>query len=252
MDGLPALANGLSTALGYLGVTVLTGAAAAYGLFRWLGDKWLSNKFNERLESYKHDQQRELEHLRARINTLLDRTVKLHQQEFDVLPEVWERLNEAYGHMMDLTSRLQSYPDLDRMGDAQLEDFLGSSDLREHQKAELRTGNSKVQRYAEMRFWQVFYIVDEKYRAFNRYFVTKSIFIQPEIKAAIAELRDMMHEALVEREVEQRDPDPRPDRYEKGDQLRREGRSKLDAIGELVRARLWSMPSLDGRGANAG
>jgi hypothetical protein len=61
-------------------------------LFKVLGEKWLNAKFEERLAQYKHAQQKEIEQLRFRINSLMDRTTKLHQHEFDVLPEAWSRL----------------------------------------------------------------------------------------------------------------------------------------------------------------
>jgi hypothetical protein len=246
MNMLAIFSNVWAT-LGILGVTVVTLTSAAYALFRYLGQKWLTAKFDERLETYKHEQQRQLEQLRFKISALLDRTVKLHQQEFDVLPELWARLNEAFGHVLDLTARYKQYPDINSMNSLQLEDFLSDSGLKEYQKAEIRAASDKMERYAYARFWQVFYEVEDKYREFNRYFVTKGIFLQPELRIAITELRNLMYEAIDEREREQRDPEPRPGRFEKGDLIRAEGKAKLEAIGEAVRARLWHLPSLDAR-----
>ena len=51
--------------------------------------QWLDSKFAERLEAYKHQQQRELEQLRFQINALFDRVTKLHQREFQVLPDAY-------------------------------------------------------------------------------------------------------------------------------------------------------------------
>jgi hypothetical protein len=242
MDALPSLTN-LMAGLGILGVTVLGLTGAAYALFRYLGDKWLTAKFNERLESYKHEQQRELEQLRFRINTLFDRTVKLHQYEFDVLPELWAKLNEAFGHVSSFVSPMQSYPDLDRMTPAHLEDFLTKSEIAEFQKEELRTGNDKTRRHMKIRFWYDLNEAQQKYSEFNSAFVFKSIFLQQELKGAMTELRDMMYEALFEKKFEEQYPDARPGRFEKCDALRKEGPQKLEGVGEKVRLRLWSSES---------
>jgi hypothetical protein len=80
------------------GVTALagTGAAAAYAIFRIFTTKWIDRRFSQRLEEFKHQQNQEIEHLRFRINTMMDWNVKLHQREFDVLPETWSLLTEAF------------------------------------------------------------------------------------------------------------------------------------------------------------
>src|ERR1700674_4226477 len=86
---------------------------AAYLFFKFLGEKWLTAKFDERLAAYKHAQQRELEELKGKINALMDRTTKLHQREFEVLPEVWGRLVEARGRIGLAISSFHQTPDLD-------------------------------------------------------------------------------------------------------------------------------------------
>ena len=63
---------------GQLGITVVSAVAVAYGAFRYFGDKWITGKFNQSLEAFKHKQQAELEQVRLKINTAFDRTVKLH------------------------------------------------------------------------------------------------------------------------------------------------------------------------------
>ncbi len=102
-------------------------AAFAYWLFKLFSDKWLTAKFSQQLEKNKHDQQKELEDLRFEFNKLMDRTVKLHQREFDVLPEAWALLVEAYGITMAVTSSMQQYADVERMNEIQLDAFLGDS-----------------------------------------------------------------------------------------------------------------------------
>jgi hypothetical protein len=236
---LSSLTSILAT-LGAFGISVLGLTGAAYGLFRYLGDKWLTAKFNERLESYKHEQQRQLEQLRYRINTLFDRTVKLHQHEFDVLPELWAKLNEAFGYASSFVSPLQSYPDLDRMTPAHLDDFLAKSDMADFQKDELRSGTDKTRRHMKIRFWYDLNETQRKYSEFNNAFVSKSIFLQREIKAPMQELRDMMYDALSEKKFEEQYQDPRAGRFDKCDTLRKEGPQKLEEIGEKVRERLWS------------
>jgi len=100
------------------------------------------------LEAYKHQQQKELEELRFKISGLLDRTTKLHQREFEVLPEAWAKLVIAHAKVQGLVSAFQEHPDLDRMTPKQLEEFIQNSQLKQWQKDELRSadGNTNKRR----------------------------------------------------------------------------------------------------------
>lgn len=97
------------------------GAVVAYGLFRYLGSKWIENKFAERLEQLRHTQALELQRLRVEIDSLLSGAIKLQDKEFQTLPEAWVKLDEAYGQVSNLTSPSQQLPDLDRVNSPQLE-----------------------------------------------------------------------------------------------------------------------------------
>jgi hypothetical protein len=58
-----------------VGLVVVAGgglAGIAFAIFRVLGEKWLDNKFQERLAAYRHEQQKEIERLRLNINKLFD------------------------------------------------------------------------------------------------------------------------------------------------------------------------------------
>jgi hypothetical protein len=77
--------------LGLSGITIGSAVAVAYGLFKWLGEKWIDQKFEKQMESYKTEQSRELERLRHRIIAVFDRTIRLHGKEYEVLPDLWGR-----------------------------------------------------------------------------------------------------------------------------------------------------------------
>jgi len=68
---VPATLQTFLAWLAGLGLTSAAVVAASYALFKWFSEKWLNAKFEERLASYKHAQ---------------DRTVKLHQREFEAIP----------------------------------------------------------------------------------------------------------------------------------------------------------------------
>jgi hypothetical protein len=109
----------------------------------------------------------------------------------------------------------------------------------------LRLSTDKTQIYIKISFWYALNKVRKDYNAFNNYFVVKGIFLEDDLKQEISKLRDMMFEALTERQHEEEYPEPRKGRFAKGDTLRKEGREALDQIGHAVRARLWNARLLD-------
>lgn len=227
-----------------LGITATVAGSAAYATFKLLGKKWIDARFAERLEKFKHDQSQEIERLRYRINALMDRTAKLHQHEFDVLPGVWQKLTIAFSTTTGFTSRLTKYPDLDGMGEAQLAEFLASSELLSWQRDELRQGHERNRRYQEMIFWHRLQRVAELHADFHNYFISNGIFIQPELKEQIRTLSNMMYDAFREHQLDAENPIPGEGRFAKSDCLRREGDGKLQSIEREIQGRLWESNKL--------
>ena len=138
--------------LGYAAVWFGGAVGIAFAAFRFLGAKWIENKFATQLEAHKHEQAKELEELRHKISAAFSRVTKIHAKESEVLPEVWYKLQDALGRISGVTSLWQQYPDLSRMDATQLAEFLQQSDLYESEKEELRKTNDKNAYYQEKRF----------------------------------------------------------------------------------------------------
>ncbi|MGQ2186068.1 hypothetical protein ACT4MK_22325 [Bradyrhizobium barranii] len=244
------LKNLFALAGGGIAIIVAVGGFS-YWLFKQFSEKWLTAKFNERLEDYKHKQQRELEELRFKINALMDRTTKLHQREFDVLPEVWGKLVIAHGNAQGLLSAFQQYPDLDRMPPDQQTEFIDSSTLRDYQKQELRRATNKNEYYQTASRWVRLWEVRELYRDYFIYQRKNGIFIRNEIKSTFKEISDLTHKALVEYDFELshggefRQWDARTKFSEQGDKL-------MENLETMVQQRLWDSQTatLGGAGAN--
>ncbi len=231
-----------------LGITATVAAAAGYAAFQFLGKTWLEAHFAERLEKFKHDQNQEIERLRYRINALMDRTTKLHQHEFEVLPEIWNKLGTAFSATSDFTSRMPSYlshPDFNQMSEARFSEFVETSELLGWQKDELRQGSDRNDRYQKMIFWHRLHSVKNSHADFHNYFISRGIFVQPELKEKIRALSNMMYDAFTEREFDEAESMAGERRFARRDRLQGEGPGQLKAIESDVQARLWEANKLD-------
>ena len=148
--------NATEEVLKLLGEVVASGgggAVIAYLIFQYLGKSWIDTRFAQRLEAFRHEQAREIEHLRMQIESMLSGTLRLQEKEFETLPEAWRLLDIARGQVASLLSPLQRYPNLDQMSSPQLEEFFVDSELLESQKEELRASSRKLDTYQEQIFW---------------------------------------------------------------------------------------------------
>jgi len=232
----------LLTLVGGGAVAITAIVTAAYWLFKLFSEKWLTAKFNERLEDYKHKQQRELEELRFKINSLMDRTTKLHQREFDVLPEVWSKLVMAHGHVQAVATAMQQYPDLDRMIPEHLTEFLEKSPLDNWEKEKIKSEPKKTDYYARAINHRKAWEARNTYIDFYQYFRKNSIFIREEIKAKFDTLSELTHGALIEHELWLQDSS-NFNIWDTRRKFSKEGSDVLKALEQEVQKRLWDSQS---------
>ncbi|GAB3498912.1 hypothetical protein GCM10027399_24600 [Curvibacter fontanus] len=213
--------------------------AIAYAIFRKFGEKWLDTKFEERLAAYRHSQQKELEQLRFQINALLDRATKLHQREFEVMPEAWAKLNDAYWKVSAFVSPMQSYPGLDAMSDAQLEEFVSACDLNEWEKTELLEAEKKTDYYIEHIFWHRLHEAKSLAREAHVFIAKNGIFLPPEIKSQFVAVDALVWDALDEHEQNERyKAIPRDSKKQQA--LRTDAPEKIKSLEKVVQGRLWN------------
>jgi hypothetical protein len=224
--------------LGLAGLTVGSTAAAAYGLFRLLGEKWIDQKFEKQLEAYKTEQSRELERLRHNINAVFDRTIRLHSKEFEVLPDLWGKLVEAHGWAWSYIMPLQSYPDIGRMDNEELEEFLAGKEFSNAQKRDIAASSEKLKTYIDIQERYRYAGVMDKITDFNLGFRKSGIFVKPEVKSDMASMLEMIRKAVIEHQINQEEK-PIPRMRDHCKRLDTDGKALFEKIEAAIADRLW-------------
>ena len=189
-----------------LGEVVLYGGVVtglAFALFRFLGQKWIEGKFAEKLESYKHEQNKEIENLRFRINTIFSRVVKLHDKEFEILPIAWGLVNDAYQAVLRCISGFRQFPDLDKLSEQELEEFLTGTDFSDTQKNRIRASDQKVGEYGKIVTWVEIELARKAFFEFHSYIVKNRIFLGNELKEMYDRVDNIMLKMWVIRRIEE-------------------------------------------------
>lgn len=224
----------ITVATGFVGGVV----GVAFLVFKFLGEKWISHQFEEQLEAYKAQHVRELELLRHRINSIFDRTKRLHDREFEVLPEIWTKLVEARGNADAYLSAFQSYADLDRMNGAELDEFLSETNFSETQKVQIKDAPSKLEAYIKIYERYRYVDVMDTLREADISLRKDGVFVLPLIREDMANMVELIRSAVIEHNAN-REHDIRPRIKENADRLAIDGEPLFKKIEESVTTRLW-------------
>lgn len=247
--------NNLAAVFGYVVLALTAISGTAWWLFRTFSERWLNAKFAERLETLKHEQQKELAELKFAIDAQMDRTTKIHQLEFETLPKAWRLLMNSYGTAREVTSRVHSTPDLNAMSDVQREDFLVEGmigkELAEWQRQKIRVATDKT---AELRNqWEPFKIARAKGASakFYKYFRANGIFIRESLKTKFDELDRLVLAAISDHQMNFQH---KTREFKSIDRLAHDGEAKIKALEIEVQKRLWDSTTTaaesDGGGEN--
>lgn len=235
----------LGSVLGALVVSGGGGAAIGVGLFKVFGAKWLDSRFDERLQKLRHDHDREIEELRFRISSLLDRSNRLTAREFEVLPEAWTLVFEAHVQVASVLTRLRRMPDLERASMAVLQDVLERTDFAAWEKEELRALPVKDR---NAYFWKhteahAIYQAKTSVRDASNYLAKKGLFLESEVQRRLKAFADDAWQAVVTFELlaEMRGIESPPENAERHDETyRQSAESKIDELERFIRDRFWA------------
>ena len=224
----------------FIGKVVAYGGGAvalAYAVFMFLGKKWIESKFEERLATFKHAQEQELEKYRHQINILFSRVTKIHERVIDILPELWHKLQSALGSAGSLTSPLQFYPDFNRMSKESFDEFLKTSKLTESDKKLLVTAYDKNDFYQKTIFWYNLRDAKKSVQEFRNFMAYNRIFLSKDLKVEFEKIDDLMAMALAKRETGElaRDHNMISEAYQV---LGKEAVNIVEKIEDLVQERL--------------
>jgi hypothetical protein len=154
----------------------------AFGLFRFLGEKWIESKFAERLEAYKHAKVKNLEEVRFRISSIFNRVTKLHDKEFEILPEVWGKLNDAYLAVLRCVYRIRQHPDLNRLSEDQLQDFLTKNGFPEKEIQSVKQSDDRIVSYGNVITYRQIGEADLATLEFRATLTKYRIFLMPDLR----------------------------------------------------------------------
>ncbi|MGE6916766.1 hypothetical protein [Achromobacter kerstersii] len=113
------------------------GSALTWLIARKVSVSWLDGRFAKNFETYKHKQTVELHRLRLEIDSLLSGAIKLQEREFEILPEIWSRFEEATRQCRSLISPFRPAVDYSLESDEGIVEILSARKIPQHRVLEI-------------------------------------------------------------------------------------------------------------------
>lgn len=157
-----------------------------------IGDRLFGHWFERRIAAYKQGLDAKIEELRAKLARLGDRDVRTNEREYAALIGAWEHFVDAYRATQQCVVRFMTHPDLDRLPDESLAEFLATTEFSEPQRRQVQQAERKNTAYARimrMRFINHAGLMIFEARS---HLLKQSIFIPAEIEAAFRAAHDML------------------------------------------------------------
>lgn len=193
-------------------VTQFIGRFFAYGLpsigLFWLfsqktAERWIDAHFAKRQKEFEHEQAKELQRLKVRLDTVVQGALKLQEREFKIIPEAWEKISEALGLALWLSAPFQQTIDLEYMSEAEIAEFLEKSELLETQKSRLREADrrerNEIYREIEARIRHA--RCRNALSDADRFIKANGLFMPEGLKAQFSMLVELIWECLVSYQV---------------------------------------------------
>lgn len=236
----------LLQAVGLLGITTVGIAGAAFGLFKWFGSKWLENKFAERLQTLKAEQDHSIRLVQSTIDREIHRAKKLYDNEFTSLTDSWRMLRAAYDISASTIGSSTAHVAL--MNDEELERHLTERGMEEWQRTKFKalSGDERQDEYWKWSEWQKAIKCDELWRECKRQIDSTSVFFPAGFTEKFRSINDMICASNVEFEDRiQQYKLPQygqaHDRFESTKALRGLGQDRMAELEAMVRDRVWSV-----------
>lgn len=211
-------------------------------LLIWLIKKWIESEFSKNFEDYKHQINKDLEDYRHKINSLFSRVTKIHEKEFEVLPEAWRLLQIARGLMGEITEAIQrGHPDFGRMNADQIREYINRlPECMRLQESDQETlfnlgPEDRDNFYNERYFWLRLNVANDAMIAFHNYIIENKIFLTQDLCAQFENADNIIRRNLITREIDNKTQEFSFDKYQ-------ERRAQLEnvctEIENLVQQRL--------------
>ena len=182
--------------LGKIILYIGSGTTIAYFIFKHLSKKWLDNLFDKRLEEFKRYQNEQLESYKFKINSVFNRITKIHEKEFEVLPEIWSKFVSAYRGVNILISPFEQIPDFENNTPDKIREYLSNNNFTDDDINEIMKSTDKITTYRKINLSYDYAVVSKDLQDFHDFVQYNKIFLRSDLFDLFTKVDSHLFEAM--------------------------------------------------------
>lgn len=214
-----------------------TSAALVFLALRFFAVSWLENKFQEKLEAFRHENAKELQSLNAEIEGSLQKTVHAQKLEAETTAELWRLLNIAYGGVSDLVTKLKSFSKVANMSDNMLAEYLAQYDFFNSEIEDILNAENRQEKFEDRLYWYQYNKANKARTEFRNRLYLSEVFIDESLARNFHNILSNIDEAFQKYSVGKQAQDFKMMR-EASDLMSDGVRSEIEQLTGLVRTKL--------------
>ena len=202
------------------------------------GEMFFKARFDRALETYKADQNRDIEALRERVNHISDRGRRSNENEFNALRSIWEKFIEAYYSTYGAVINFIQFPPLNTMVDDRIAEFLISDDFDASTVRDILAAKDREQSFSRAYTWRQINQAGKDNFACIQELRRQRVFISDDIRRQFSSALEICTGAQAQRQVDHAVPHAgRSGMFI--DRFLADGDRAVDALATAVKKRLF-------------
>jgi hypothetical protein len=168
-----------------------------------MGRRMIGHYFDTKIAEVKLEHSKDLGRLQSELDHLKDRGVRSNEKEYQAIDAVWESFVEAFYATTDCVVRFTSYPDLNKMDDDELIEFLESEQITGRSASKIAKSDNKNYAFISARGSDFIHSAGVKIHATTLLLQRHSLFIPKQLndhfQSCILELNEVRMEQYMAR-----------------------------------------------------
>jgi hypothetical protein len=169
-------------------------ALTAVGItYRFFGEKLIGNFFDRRLEAFKHeqtvelgairhDQNQQIENLKAQISHITDRGIRSNEREYTALASIWEKYVDLHYATNVCVVGFTQFPELNNYSDEELANYLETTEFSKMQKEQVKKATDKIRSAATIQNFRYVNAAQTQFYEMNLLLHKLGIFVPIDIR----------------------------------------------------------------------
>ena len=222
----------LSTIFGFAFVTAgATGSVVI--LAKFFGEKWIQNIVDRDIEKYRND-----------LSIAQTRNILLHKKEYEIFPEVWQKLNASFNAVGGLIGRVRMNPNFSAMNQERMSKWIASQNFSADENDYFDSSSDKQIAYTRILDYRDLENARAIFRDFHTFYMNNRIFIRKSVTSEIDKIDKLMVEcwALIKTDLDHKDIVGAPDLlYQAFEKYEKEMKPLMPQVEKLINEQIFPL-----------